>query len=214
MLLDDPALTEFGQALGAVLQVPGAGGLQGVVDVVDILHAGGFEPTAEGFLSLLGKDGDAVLPGGATAEHAVELGARLARELEGLDEDRVGDASGEVDERFVGHGFGIAEVLQGLGAGVGLLALEGLGAFDELHHDGNFDLEDIDVVARLAELGHCAGDDLGLLLGVGEGLFVAAVGVVADELQEEGNVMGQTFVTNPLDPCLLQVVEWDFSNGV
>ncbi len=41
----------------------------------------------------------------------------------------------------------------------------------------------------LAELGHGTGDDLGLLLGVGYGLFIAAFGVVADELEEEGDVV-------------------------
>ena len=89
--------------------------------------------STEGLLALLGEDGDAVLPGGAAAEDAVELGAGLARQFEGFDEDGVGDAGGEIDEGLVGHAFGVAEVLQGFGAGVGLLALEGLGAFDELH---------------------------------------------------------------------------------
>ena len=157
----------------------------------------------EGFCTLLGVDGDAVLPGGAAAEDAVELGAGLAGQLEGLDEDGVGDAGGEIDEGLVGHALGVAEVLQGLGAGVGLFALEGLGAFDELHLDGNFDLEHVDVVAGLAELGHGAGDDLGLLLGVGEGLLVAALGVVADELEEEGDVVGEALVADALDPGLL-----------
>ena len=98
-------------------------------------------------------------------------------------------------------------MLQGLGAGVGLLALEGLGAFDELHHDGDFHLEDVDVIAGLAELGHGAGDDLGLLLGVGQGLLVAAVGVVADELEEEGDVVREALVADALDPGLLEVVD-------
>ena len=169
--------------------------------------------SSEGLCALLGEDGDAVFPGGAAAEDAVELGAGLAGELEGLDEDGVGDAGGEIDEGLVGHGFGVAEVLQGLGAGVGLLALEGLGAFDEFHHDGDFDLEHVDAVAGLAELGHGAGDDVGLLLGVGDGLLVAAVGVVADELEEEGDVVGEALVADALDPGLLEVVDVGLLEG-
>ena len=104
-------------------------------------------------------------------------------------------------------------MLQGLVAGVGLFALEGLGAFDEGHLDGDFDLQHVDVVAGLAELGHGAGDDLGLLLGVGEGLFVAAVGVVADELEEEGDVVGDALVADALDPGVLEVVDGGFFEG-
>ena len=137
----------------------------------------------------------------------LKAGAGLAGELEGLDEDGVGDAGGEVDEGLVGHGFGVAEVLQGLGAGVGGFALEGLGAFDELHDDGDFDLEDVDAVAGLAELCHGAGDDGGLLLGVGDGFLVAALGVVADELEEEGDVVGEALVADALDPGVLEVVD-------
>ncbi len=98
--------------------------------------------------------------------------------------------------------------------GVGLLALEGARAFDEGHLDGDFDLEDVDVVAGLAELGHGAGDDLGLLLGVLERLFVAAVGVVADELEEEGDVVGEALVADALDPGLLEVVDAALLEGV
>src|SRR5450432_1437499 len=54
---------------------PGMGGLEGGVDVLDVLDAGRFEPVAEGRRALLGVDGDAVFPGGASAEHAVISGA-------------------------------------------------------------------------------------------------------------------------------------------
>ena len=73
--------------------------------------------------------------------------------------------------------------------------------------DGDFDLEDVDVVAGLAELGHGAGDDLRLLLRVGDGLLVAAVGVVADELEEEGDVVGEALVADALDPGVLEIVD-------
>ena len=127
---------EFGKALRAELEIPGAGGEEGFVHVFDVFDACGFEPVLEGLGALLGVDGDAVFPGGAAAEDAVELGAGLAGEFEGLDEDGVGDAGGEVDEGLVGHGLGVAEVLQGLGAGVGFFALEGFGAFDEGRNGG------------------------------------------------------------------------------
>ncbi len=91
--------------------------------------------------------------------------------------------------------------------------MKALGAFDELHLDGDFDLEDVDVVARLAELGHGAGDDGGLLEGVGEGLLVAALGVVADELEEEGDVVGEALVADALDPGVLEVVDGGVLEG-
>src|SRR5580704_9978129 len=99
-------LPESNDGLHVDFAVPGACGLQGVVDVVDVFDAGGFEPVAEGLLALLGVDGDAVFPCGAAAEDSVVLGAGLACQLEGLDEDGVGDARREVDERLVGHGLG------------------------------------------------------------------------------------------------------------
>ncbi len=72
---------------------------------------------------------------------------------------------------------------------------------------GDLDLEDVDAVTLLAELGHGAGDDLGLLLGVGEGLLIAALGVVADELEEEGDVVGAALVADALDPGVLEIVD-------
>ena len=87
------------------------------------------------------------------------------------------------------HRLGVAEVLQGFGSGVGLFSAEGSGAFDEAHLDGDFDLEDVNVVALFAELGHGAGDDQRLFLGVGERLLVSTLRVVADELEEKGDVV-------------------------
>ena len=198
---------------GLDLIMPGMSLFEGVVDVGDVFDAGGVEPVFEGFGALLGIDGDAVLPGGAAAEDTVEGGTRLDGQFEGFDEDRVGDAGREVDEGLVRHGGGVAEVLQGLGAGVGYLALEGFSAFDEGHLDGNLDLEDVDVVVGFAELGHGARDDLGFLLGVGYGLFITAFGVVADELEEEGNVVSDALCADSLDPGVLEVVDCGFFVG-
>ena len=56
---------------------------------------------------------------------------------------------------------------------------------------------------------------VGLLPGVFEGLFVAAVGVVADELEEEGDVVVHALGTDALDPGLLEVVDGgSFEGGV
>src|ERR1700759_3348121 len=93
------------------------------------------------------------------------------------------------------------------GAAIGGLAFVGLSAGDELHLDRDFDLEYIDAVLLLAELGHGAGDDVGLGLGVGDGLFVAALVVIADELEEEGDVVGAALVTDALDEGVLAVVD-------
>ncbi len=61
--------------MGLDFFVPGVGLLEGVVDVVDVFYSGGIEPVFEGLGAVLGVDGDAVLPGGAAAEDAVEAGA-------------------------------------------------------------------------------------------------------------------------------------------
>src|SRR5713101_9515454 len=48
---------------------------QFVVDVVDVLHALGFQPLAERRGTLLGVDRDTIFPSSASAEDAVELHA-------------------------------------------------------------------------------------------------------------------------------------------
>src|SRR6185437_10105595 len=102
---------------------------------------------------------------------------------------------------------GIAEVLERFCAGVGLLALEGLGAGDKLHLYRDFDLQYIDAILLLAELRHGAGNDVGLGLGVGDGLLVAALVVIADELQEERNIVRATLVADALDEGVLAVID-------
>ena len=85
---------------------------------------------------------------------------------------------------------------------VGLLSAERLGAFDELHVHRHFDLQHVDAVAVFAELAHALGDDLRLLLGVLEALLVGAF-FVADELEEERDVVGAALVADALDPGML-----------
>src|SRR5438105_13769175 len=95
-------LREFVHALRAELLVQRAGGLQSVIDVVDVLDAGRLKPLAEGIRALLGEDWDAVFPCGASAEDAVELRAGLSGEFESLDEDRGRNTGREIDERLMG----------------------------------------------------------------------------------------------------------------
>ena len=69
------------------------------------------------------------------------------------------------------------------------------------------------LVSVLAELGHGAGDDLGLLEGVAEGFLIAALDVIADEFEEEGDVVGDALVADALDPGLLVVVDGGLLEG-
>src|SRR6185437_8658379 len=48
---------------------------------------------------------------------------------------------------------------------------------------------------------------------IGEGLLVAAIGIVADELEEEGNVMSKALIPDALDPGLLEIVDRGLLKG-
>src|SRR5579864_8783959 len=94
--------------------MPTGRGFQLVVDVVDVLHAFGFQPLAEGGSTLLGVDGNAVFPGGAAAEDAIELHTRFSGKFQRLAELRVADASREVNEGLGGDAGGFVEEVDGL----------------------------------------------------------------------------------------------------
>ena len=81
-----------------------------------------------------------------------------------------------------------------------------LRALDVLHVDGNLDLEHVDAVAVLRELRHARGDDLRLLLRVLEALLVDPF-LVADEFEEERDVVGAALVADALHPCVLAIVD-------
>ena len=87
-----------------------------------------------------------------------------------------------------------------------LLAFVGLGAFDELHVDRHFDLQHVDAVLVLGELGHGRLHDLGLFLCVLQALFIGAF-FVSNELEEEGNIVGAAFVAKALHPGMLDVID-------
>ena len=78
--------------------------------------------------------------------------------------------------------------------------------FDELHVDGHFDFQHVDAVAVFAEFAHALGDDVRFLLGVLEPFLVRAF-FVADELEEERDVVGAALVADALDPGVLLVVD-------
>src|ERR1700694_4938885 len=86
------------RGLNLVNRVPRGRGLQFVVDVVNVLHALGFQPLAERDGALLGVDRNTVFPGGASAEDAVELYARLSCQFERLAEFRVADPGREINK--------------------------------------------------------------------------------------------------------------------
>ncbi len=96
---------------------------------------------------------------------------------------------------------------RGFGAGISGFPFECLGALDKLHLHRDLYLEDIDQVLFLAELSHGTGDDIRLLLGVLDRLLAVAVDVVADEFQEEGDVVGAAFIPDALDESVLAIID-------
>src|SRR5208282_670498 len=86
-------------------RMPRSRGLQFVIDVTDILHALGFKPLTERTRALFRVDGDAICPGCASAEDAVELHAGFPGELERLAEFCVADPSRQINE-WLGHDTG------------------------------------------------------------------------------------------------------------
>ena len=101
---------ERGGRRGAVEGKPRLGGLQARIDVVDVRHALVVHPVLERLAALLGVNGNAVVPGGASAENAGEIHVRFGGKLEGFVEDVVGDAGGKIDERLLRRGGGFLEV--------------------------------------------------------------------------------------------------------
>ena len=105
---------------------------------------------------------------------------------------------------LVGCGCGGAEVIQRFRLGEDLGALEGLCAFHILQVHRDFHLQHIHAVAVLGELTHGVGDDLGLQGGE-FGALVFQAFLVADQLEEERDVVGAALVADALGPSLLVV---------
>src|SRR5208282_742067 len=70
--------------LHSVDRVPRSCGFQAIVHVIDVLYAFIFQPLPESIRAVFRVDGDAFLPRGASAEHAVEFHARLGCQLQRL----------------------------------------------------------------------------------------------------------------------------------
>src|SRR5450755_1542707 len=185
--------------------MPGSCGLQFVIHIVDILHAFGLQPLAEGGCALFGVNGNAFFPGGPAAQHAVELHAGFGGEFERFRELGIAYAGGKINERFGGNRRRRVKQVNRLLLAVGRLAAEGLCACNELHVNRHFDLENVHAVAVFGEFFHAPGYDQGLLLGVLKALFVGAL-FIADEFQEERNVVGAALVAQALYPGMLLVV--------
>src|SRR6266478_8298907 len=129
-----PGKSKFGLradqcGLDLVDRVPGGGGLQLVVDVIDVLHTLGLEPLAEGIGTLLCVDRNAFLPGRAATEHAVELHTGLTGELERLAEFGVADTGRQVDKWLGCPARRFVEQVNGFLLAVRLLSAERPGAF-------------------------------------------------------------------------------------
>src|SRR6185437_10363723 len=92
---------------------PRRGGFQPLVYIVDVLYAFALQPFPESVSALLGIHRDAVLPGGASAEDAIEFHAGFCRQGERLIELGIADAGCKINERLCSYGSGAAEVLHG-----------------------------------------------------------------------------------------------------
>ena len=153
--------------------------------------------------ALLGEDGDAVFPGGASAEHAIKLHARFGGELQVLDEFGIAYARRQIDEWLAGCAGGGAIVIERFLLAVGLGALERSGALDELQVHRDLDLQHIHAVAVFGELLHRLGHNFGLQLRVLGALLVQAL-FVADEFEKEWDVVGLALVADALGPGVLR----------
>ena len=98
-------------------------------------------------------------------------------------------------------------MFQSLLSGIGLLSAIDAGSLGIAEIDRDFDFQHIDVVPVFREFLHAAADDLGLLLGELEPFLVPSAGVVSDELQEEGNIVGDALGADTLDPGMLAIVD-------
>ncbi len=77
---------KLGGRLRAIFFVPRRSRLQPFVQRLDVAHALFGQPIFKRLIALLCIDGDAFLPGGATAEHAVEAGLGLGGHLQAFQE--------------------------------------------------------------------------------------------------------------------------------
>ena len=184
-------LSGDGASLHAEAFMPRGGGFERGVDVLNIANAFILQPIFKGLGALLGVDGDAVLPGGAAAEDAVEGGAGLARQLQGFDEDGVGDAGRKIDERLAGWLPPRRGKAAGLRSGVGGSPLKALVPATNSIWMGTSTLRTSTPIFVIGEIRMAPGHDFRLLLGVLEGLFVVAVRHRSRQIPERRRCRGR-----------------------
>src|SRR5581483_2654970 len=185
--------------------VPRGGGLQAIIDVVNVLDAFSLQPLAESLGALLCINRNAFLPGSSAAQHAVELNTGFGGEFERFGKFSIADARRQINERLTGYGGGLAEQVHGFVLAIRLLPRVTLRAFDELHVDRYFNFENINAVAVFAELLHALHYDLRLLSGVVQSLLIGAF-FVSNELEKEWDVVGAAFVANAFYPGMLLLI--------
>ena len=98
-------------------------------------------------------------------------------------------------------------MLERFRARIRLLAGKGFRAGNKLHLHWHLNLQNVHVVLGLTELLHRPGDNLRLAFGVRQALLILPVNVVADELEEEGNVVGAALVADALDKGMFHIVD-------
>src|ERR1700727_246294 len=90
---------------------------------------------------------------------------------------------------------------------ISLLSLEEPRPGNELHHYWNFDLQKIDAIAILTELPYGLNDDLWLAFCVGEVFSIPSVSVIAEQFQDEWNVICTALIPNPFHPGMLLLID-------
>src|SRR5580704_10210280 len=178
---------------------------QPAVDVVDVFHALVVQPVFQGLYALLAVDGHGILPGSAAAEDARKIHTRFGSEVQSFRERIVAHAGGKIDEGFLRGGRSLAEKVLGFVARVRGVTFARARTLDEGHGHGNFDLQHIDRILRLAEFLHAASDHFRFLLREFQALFVGAL-FISHEFEKKRNVGGHAFGADALDPGVLHVI--------
>src|ERR1700683_3925911 len=193
--------------LDSVNRIPRSSGLQLAVHIINILHSFSLQPRTESRRTLLRINRNAILPGRAPAQHAVELHSRFAGQFESLAELGIANARRKINEGPGSDVRSLVEQVNGLLLAISFLPAKTLHALDELHLTRHFHLQHVDPVPILAELPHAFSDDLRLFLRVVQSLLVRPL-VISYKLQKVRNVICAAFVANPLYPGMLYVIHF------
>src|SRR3954465_8161231 len=86
--------------LNIVDRKPGSSGFQLLIYILYVLHAFSFQPLAESPGALFCINRNAIFPGGASAEDAIELDPTFASKFESFAEFSIADSGGEINKRL------------------------------------------------------------------------------------------------------------------